>query len=139
MKIDERAALMFDFLAGRPDGCTILDLAADQQVSIKRTNQIMRRLRMILGDGDEINVVCEPDADRPNGKWRYYLVGNLGDARGYIGNRSEDIETRLRTLRAVVASQVNATDARTIDGRKARLIYRQFSRLIEDLDDVSVE
>ena len=97
--------------------------------------QVVRRLRLVFA-GDDINLVCEPQMLRE--PWVYKLVGNVEDARSWSTNRISDIETRLETIQAVAESLTNATDGRTIEGRKARKIHRTLGYLIGELAEIAV-
>lgn len=124
---------LFDAAVAIPAGFTVDDIRASHGWSHAQVNIAIRDLRVFLGDtGDTINLVCDPQGNRD--RWLYRLVGNLDDVRAWSANRVRDAEGRVRTMQAVMTSIVAATDGRTIPGRKARLMHRSFTRLVEDLD-----
>lgn len=131
----ERVGALFDLLAGEPDGLTVTDMRCALGCGVTATEQAIRDLRLTLGDSDSINVVCDPQGQGE--EWRYRLVGDLDGNRRWIANRLGDTESRLRTMRAVATSLVAATDGRTLDGRRARLIDKALRRLVEDLEEVA--
>jgi hypothetical protein len=95
-------------------------------------NRTRRALR-----GHAVNLVGEPLGHRK--PWRFWLTGLLGEARWWLANRILDLETRIVTILAVSESIVKGTDARTIEGRKARLMVKHLQRLTEDLAEVKEE
>lgn len=132
----ERVTALFDILAGSPEGLTVDDMAAALGVSHHLTSDAIRELRLLLGDTDEINLICDPQGSRE--RWLYRLVGNLDGSRRWVANRLGDTESRLRTMQSIADSLVSATDGRTLDGRRARLIRKALVRLVEDLDELVV-
>lgn len=129
-RISENVALLFDFATAKPDGFTQPEAAAYLDVDERQMPRFINALRHEFADGD-INLVCEPNGKGE--KWLYRLVGRPEDARIWHTNRIGDTESRLETMQSVAHSMVGATDGRTIEGRKARVIDRQLTRLIEDL------
>lgn len=127
---------LFDFAVARPDGFTNADFMGEYDVSLKTFNQTANKLRAILAD-DTINLVCDPDGSRS--KWQYRLVGSVENGSPWVQNRLKDAESRFSTISAVVRSLVKATDGRTVDGRKARLMDKSMRRLLEDLSEVNEE
>ena len=131
---DDVAGELFDFAVTRPDGFTNEEaLPVLNLKRIEQFNKAVRRLRLILED-DTIQLVCDPQGSGED--WLYRLVGNLDDAGPWVNNRLRDLNARLETQHAVAKSLVTATDGRTIEGRKARLVAKTLGRLREDLDDV---
>lgn len=100
-------------------------------------NRVARRLRLLLGDDDRINLVCDPQGRSE--RWLYRLVGSPEDAGPWVANRLRDLQARLETQHAVSQSLVSATDGRTTEGRKARIYAKAFGRLIEDVKDLDGE
>lgn len=127
---DDRAGLLFDYAVTHPDGFTNEQASADLDWTLHVFNEAARALRLILGD-DTITLVCDPTG--PRERWRYRLVGNYTDARGWSSNRLRDMEARLETIQAVAATIVHATDGRKLDGRRARLILAVVGALREQL------
>jgi hypothetical protein len=136
MKLDSRILTLFDQLVANPKGVTIAGIAAEQGIGDKMARHIVRRLREACGQTDTVNVICEPDAADPSGPWLYRLVGRLDDARWWFSNRLGDAESRIRVLQGVASSLARAADGRTVEGRRARLIDRALTRLVEDLDSL---
>lgn len=129
-----RVNVLFDLLAGSPDGLTAGDIKAGLGCTKRLAENAIHDLRIVLGDSDTINVTCDPQGIRES--WLYRLVGDIDGSRRWIANRLGDTETRLRTMQALAASLVNGSDGRTLDGRRARIIEKALRRLIEDLDDL---
>ena len=131
----DRVGELFDYLADQPEGVTIDDIAAELGVVYSRARKIVRKLRLLLGETDQINLVCDPAG--ASERWIYRLVGNLEAARPWIDTRLRDLEARLETSRAVAKSLISATDGRTNDGKRVRKIERALTRLLEDLEELS--
>jgi hypothetical protein len=129
----EQIAALFDFAADKPEGFTYIDVRATLGWQRDQFVKVARQLRLVFAD-DQINLVCEPQGSCE--PWRYKLVGNVEDARAWSSNRIGDIETRLETIKAVAETLTNATDGRTIEGRKARKIHRTLGYLIGELSEI---
>lgn len=117
-----------EYASAHPTGFTKDQLGAALQIEPHVTNGVVYRLRRMLAD-QNVNLVA-----RPQGKfepWRYTLVGDLGDAKPWEANRLGDVIARLRTVRAVASSMVNAATPET--EYEARQIVRDVGRLIEDV------
>lgn len=125
---------LWDMLVSNPLGITVEDMMASGGWSHHQANVAIHDLRTFLGTMDSINLPCEPQGGGE--RWVYRLVGSLDEVRGWVSNRVGDADTRLRTMQSMMASIVSATNGRTIEGRKARLMDKALSRLIEDLDDL---
>lgn len=130
MRRTERADRLFDYLADRPDGVTKDDMMADLGWSFDNVTEGIRSLRLILA-GDTLTLTCDPNG--ANERWLYKLVATLDAAQPWVVNRVTDQESRVETMVAVMAPIVKATDGRTLPGKKARMIHRSQSRLLEDL------
>jgi hypothetical protein len=130
----EKIGLLFDYAAARPDGFTYQDVERDLGWPKPEFTKVHRKLRLLLGGDDQINLVCDPQGR--NEPWRYRLVGNVEGARPWVGNRLRDSESRISTIQAICASLVRATDRRTTDGRRARIMNRGLGRILEDLADL---
>jgi len=122
---------LFDYLAARPDGVTMAAICHHFGWKRVATNEALRALRLILADGDSITVVSEPDT--PSAPWLVRLVGTYDDARWYVTNRLGDLEARIETQVGVARSLEAATDGRSTEGRKARMIRSTLSHLVEQL------
>jgi hypothetical protein len=132
--LSDRVTDLFDYAVAHPNGFTKDDIEADLGWEPATTQWVARNLRLTFAD-DDINLVCEPQGQGE--RWLYKLVGNPDDARIWATNRTADLESRLRTMAAVASSLENATDGRTVEGRKARKIHRSLARLVEDLEDIT--
>jgi hypothetical protein len=130
---DDRRDQLFDYAVATTT-MTIHDIAAELDVPIRVANEAVHDLRIFLGDFDSMNFPCEPDPDDLNGPWLYRLAGTLDDVRLWATNRVGDAETRLRTIQAMLTSIVRATDGRTTEGRRARVMETALRHLVEDLD-----
>lgn len=131
----EKVNKVFDFLSNNLDRWThrreiaeVLDVKPGNIV-----DRVIRDLRMTLGAGDTITVVANPDGGG------YRLVGTYDEARAWATGRVTDAETRLESIQYGMAPIVRATDGRTVEGRKARLIEMTTRHLVEQLAAISVE
>jgi hypothetical protein len=131
----EKINRLFDYAVSHPDGFTYVDIQADLRWRRKELLKVVKGLRSLLGSIDQINLVCDPTG--PGQPWSYRLVGTVKDAQPWTANRLGDAETRLTTIRSVASSIAAGTDGRTTDGKRARLIKRALTRLLEDLADVN--
>lgn len=132
---DFRRDELFDYAVANPGGVTIEDITSDLAMSRAQANIAIRDVRMFLCEsGDSINLAADPQGQ--NDPWLYRLVGTVADAQPWASNRVRDTESRIRTQKAVWCTIVAATDGRSTDGRKARVMQRAFNRLIEDLDTI---
>lgn len=135
-RIDDLVDALFDYAVAHPDGFTNEQFMAVHGLShLAEFNQAANRLRAALS-GDTITLVCDPPG-KGGERWIYRLVGNVEDGSPWVQNRLRDAESRFATMSAVVTSLVNATDGRTLDGRRARLMLKSLTRLREDLADLT--
>lgn len=134
-KIDyERAEELFSLLAA--DDMNRDEICADRGWTHGQLRAAVQKLRDILAaDGDTINVVCEPDGWRQPWQYRLRAGGDILDAEEsrWMTNRLGDTERRITTIGHVLDAAVNATDGRTIEGRKARIYQLHISRAIEEI------
>lgn len=133
MRMAEKISRLFDYAVAHPDGFTRYDVQSDLGWPHKTFLEVSRALRKLFSD-DTITLKCEPDGLRK--AWRYKLIGAPDELRVWSANRTGDLETRLETMQAMATSMVNASDGRTIEGRKARAIHRYLTRLLEDLSEI---
>lgn len=132
---DDRMTALFDYMILRDaDGATVEDMAAHLECSIDTATDSIRDLRRFLGDSDEMNLTC--DKQEAGQRWLYRLVTKMEDHREWIGIRMTDTESRLVTIQAILASAVRSTDGRTLEGKRARVMFKQISRLMEDLREL---
>lgn len=130
-----RREALLDYAVANLDGFTVADVMTDLGLTHAQTNITIRDLRLWLCEvGDTINLTADPQGQ--NDRWLYRLVGTLDEARPWATNRVRDTESRIRTQKAIWCTIVAATDGRSTEGRKARVMQRAFTRLIEDLDTI---
>lgn len=132
-RIDDLVDALFDYSVSNPDGFTNEQFMAHIDIDLSMFNKVANRLRATLAE-DTITLICEPT---DGGRWLYRLVGNLEDGSPWTQNRLRDAESRFTTIGSVVSTIVNATDGRTYDGKRARLMQRSIVRLREDLADLT--
>jgi hypothetical protein len=130
---DDRGNPKKNPLFGKPIPCVgdELDWAYDYGVLTKAVKDV----RVMQAD-DSINLVCNPQPN-VNGKhqpWVYELRSDLDSFRKWRKNRTDDAESRIETIHAVMQSVVRGTDGRSHDGKKARVIVTHLGRLLEDLE-----
>ena len=128
----DRATDLFDLLVSSPDGLTVPDIRETLSWRENHAREAIHDLRLILGEVDEINLVCDPCEGR--GPWLYRLVGTTEDADQWTQIRMRDIDSRMVTVHSLGRSLVRATDGRSSTGKKARLLERTFRHLIEDME-----
>ena len=131
---ETRRDLLFDY-ATRVVSWTVDDAAASLGFTVPEVNKAVHDVRDFLGVFDDVNLICNPNGK--NQRWVYELVGTLGEAQEWFSNRIGDAETRVRTIQSVLASYVTGTSGRTTDGKKARTMHKQLTRLVEDLDEIA--
>lgn len=112
-----------------PEGFTKAQLGAELGTDPEITNGVVYRLRRRLAD-QNVNLVARPQHKFE--PWLYSLVGEMGDAALWENIRFRDISERLRTVKAVASSMLNAAPDEA--ERDARLIVRDVERLIEDVE-----
>jgi hypothetical protein len=132
-RLTEDVEVLFDYAEAHPDGFDIHDVEDDLDWRREHLYAVGRALRLVFAD-DEINLICEPNGY--NKPWLYKLVGTYDDARVWATVRYRDMYSRLETTEAVATSLVNATDGRSIEGRKVRKIARTLSYLRAELVDI---
>ncbi len=130
---ERRANRLFDFACEQPNGFTREEGMAEIGGGRSDFTRALRDVRVALGE-DEINVVSEPRGASES--WRYRLVGTWDEAAPWAGRRTENICAQLTTVYSVAGSIVAATDGRTFDGRRARLVRKVVGRLVEDLAEL---
>jgi len=133
--ITQKINELFDYAVSHADGFTYVDIQNDLGWKRGEFFKVVNRCRSVLA-GDTINLIAETQGQR--GPWLYRLVGNVEDASWWAANRLDDAEQRLTTIRNVAMSAVKATDGRTNAGRRARIIFKSLTRLLEDLGDLHV-
>jgi hypothetical protein len=130
----ERAAELFDLLSARDR--TISEVRALTGWNSYQYGKAVQRLRDILAaDGDDINVVAEPQGHREG--WLYGLRAGsaIVDASEsqWVPNRMKDAERRLKTIKHVMQAAVSATDGRSVVGKKARIWALHLTRAEEEI------
>lgn len=129
-----RAAVLYDLLADRPR--TQSEVVALTGWTVRRFSSAVQRLRDILAaSGDTINVPAEPQGQRE--EWVYALTDGAGiidaERSQWAPNRMKDAERRLKTIKHVFSAAVEATDGRTVEGRKARIYQLHLARAEEEI------
>jgi hypothetical protein len=131
---DDLLNRLFDGLADAPQGWTIHEIVKYLDVPPDVAYQVIRGLRLLLGDTDQINCVYRKDGHQR----RYVLVGNLDDAKERLDIRLATYLANFETEVAILESIAAGSDGRTREGRKARFVLLHFKRLQEDLTDIEV-
>jgi hypothetical protein len=134
MKTAEKMGRLFDYAVDHPEGFTYQDIEKD--IGWRRTEffKVTRQLRALLGNDDQINLVCNVQGQHE--PWLYRLVGNFEDSREWNRNRVDDAESRMATIGAVLTSVVKGTDGRSRDGRRARIMELAIRHAKENLAEI---
>lgn len=133
-QLDDEAGLLYDFAVDHPRGFIYEDAKDKFGWHYSRFIKVVRHLRQILS-ADEITLTATPQGQHE--RWLYMLVGTYDAARPWATNRVGDLETRLDTIHGVANTLTNATDGRSVEGKKARLIERTIRHLMENLNDLA--
>lgn len=131
MQRDEEADRLYEYAVAHPEGFTKHDVKRDLGWHSVKLSHIARVVRMRHAN-DEINLICLPEGQSQ--PWRYMLSATPEAIRQWGQQREGDMETRLKTMAAVASSNVNTTDGRTLDGRRARLVASTLSSLLVQLE-----
>lgn len=134
MKVtDQRVTQLFDLLMEHPEGITWPEISKKLGIDHGETNHVIRAFRLTFGT-DTVNLTATPQGARA--KWLYTLDAK---SEAWAENRIGDAEARLETMAAMMKSVVNATNPRTLAGRKARKMEIAFRHLQEDLAELVAE
>jgi hypothetical protein len=125
----EDEAILFALLDA-PDGLNSEQLCKLIGAGRDRVRKSIRRLRQDLS-GDTYTVIVEPNGTHQ--PWIYKVTSTPEDAREWQARRVGDLEARIETDRNVALSLVNATDGRSTEGKRVRLIALDLQHLIEKL------
>lgn len=122
---------LFDLLVANPDGVTVDEIVDGLGLRRGSVRLLIRMFRREFASQD-VNLVC----DRPagGGQWLYRLVGDPTEAAPWVAYRRRSLDGQFVTFLAVVESLANATDGRSVDGRKARALLLHLTRAKQDLD-----
>ncbi|MDQ3307570.1 MAG: hypothetical protein M3499_04315 [Actinomycetota bacterium] len=131
----EDAGRLYDFAVRHPDGFTYVDVGRDFGWSRVYFYAVVRVVRSVFA-GDAIALVCTPPTTGSE-PWLYELVSTYDAARPWAVNRIGDMESRLDTVHGVASSLTNATDGRTMEGRKVRKIESTVGYLLRELADIN--
>jgi hypothetical protein len=131
---DDRMTELFDYLVLSPQGVTIGDMIDHLDCNRSRAETAIHDLREFLGQADVANLTCTPNGSRQ--QWLYHLETKLDEHKEWIANRTGDFESRLRTMLAMLSSVISGTSSRTLEGKRARVMHRQITRLLEDLQEM---
>jgi len=134
------AGLVFDQLVAHPDGMTVPDFCEELSLPRRTIYKGIRDARMILAEDDTLFILSDPQGARE--PWLYRLVDGAmvidASESGWVSNRIGDAQTRVQTIYAGMRVAARATDGRTRDGRKARVLARACGRLVEDLEEIDL-
>jgi len=129
-RLDENAGVLFDFAAAHRRGFTYEDVSRRLHWPYPAFMGAVRRVRRILGNEDQ-TLLCTPQGSGE--RWLYQLTSDPKVHRTWTRFRLKSIESSLETTERAATTIMRATDGRTVDGRKARLIERSVRHLREDL------
>lgn len=124
---------LYNLLASHPDGVALADIATTLGVSRRQAQGVVRKLRLLLGSGNSINVPVRLDA----GRHVYYLTDRPNGGDQWQAVRTKTMVSRIAVDQAWWRSMVAATNGRTAEGRIARAALRHFTRLGEDLAEIT--
>jgi hypothetical protein len=124
---------LFDLLPTEAPGATLAEISQRLEVPDDVARQLIGRLRELLGDSHDANVIVEP------GTWDYRLEGDLANARAWQIFRLRGLVTMLDRVHAVTRSLARGTQADERVGREARLFERLAGRLHEDATGLLTE
>lgn len=130
-KRSENVDNLFDYATRKPAGFTKGDACADLRLKADEFNRAVNDIRRIFAK-DSITLVCVPAGQRQ--QWTYQLVGAYEVGGIWVDNRMADARTRFKTVAAITATLVNATDGRSRQGRIAREMNLTAKQLIERLE-----
>lgn len=134
-RIDAELSKLAAFLQNSPSGVTYAAIQLHLGCSRYIAQIRIRQLRLIYATSPTNSVATETQGYRK--QWIHKLVTHPDDAKWWTANRLNDVETRLTTIKSVGQSMLNATDARTIIGRKARKIVRTLEYLEQELAEIA--
>lgn len=135
MKRGDLASLIFDLLAEHLEGLTMPEIIEAVHMPYESCRVAMRDLRLTLGEDDTLFVIAEPQG--PREPWLYRLIdGSVlvgGEESGWAANRIGDAQSRIHLLAVAMSTAERATDGRTLNGRKARMMAMELRHLDEKL------
>lgn len=123
-----------DYAELHPEGFTKDDLRDALGVDEDIVNHAIYLLRRTFSIDDAVNLVADPQGKGE--RWRYRLVNQHREARGWQDGRVGDMMTRCRTMLSVAKSIERAEDPDTLNGAQARVMRRDLQRLNEDLQEL---
>lgn len=90
---------------------------------------------LLAEEGSTITLVADPHGYR--GPWLYRLIDGAGvvdpDTTIWFGNRVDDMERRIKTVKAVLDPSVRVLDGRSVRGKKARIYQLHITRALEEV------
>lgn len=112
--------------------------AAVEGATLAEVSNAIRWARERFAEGSgEFNVVCVPLSGVPaTSRFRYALVSSQEAAEPWVRIRVNDATARITTLVNVLGPVVRATDGRSLDGRRARLIETGVRHIQENLENL---
>jgi hypothetical protein len=116
------------------EAVSIRDIRYELEVSRKVVYKIVQHHRQLFGT-ESLAILC--DYRRP--RYVYWLSRDPKEINSYDVRRTGDMETRIRTIKAIAERSVNFADGRTLEGRRARRYKKYLTRLLEDVDELLLE
>lgn len=130
---DALATSLFDALADHPEGFTIHEIGVLLEIPRQTANTVIRTLRLTLGQGDSITVPYKIDGRQR----RYFLASQVEALRERSEIRQATYASNMDTEIAMWTAVKAQTNGRTIEGRKARLYLKYWTRLREDINELA--
>jgi hypothetical protein len=137
---EKLAATLYDLLATNADGLDLHEIAdrlgfGELSLTNKRRviHGVIRTLRLILGEGDSINVPYRIEGAR----YVYFLAGRPEEGDQWQEIRMSNKLAQVDVDIAYWRSMVTAHDGRSRNGRYARAFLKHFMRLREDLRELA--
>jgi hypothetical protein len=131
--IDQRVTQLFDFITDHPEGVTWEDISDHLLIDHGQTNRVIRAFRLEFAN-QSVNLTASPQGSLD--KWLYTLDAS---SEAWAENRIADAESRLETMAAMMKTVVNATNPRSLAGRKARKMEVAFRHLQENLAELVLD
>jgi hypothetical protein len=116
------------------EGKTSKEIAKHMRCSRATVSWIIHEHRNTLGPNSEPALLRTLVAQGTIRSYMYWLSVDPVEIRKYVDLRIGEVEPQIITIQKVCERAVLATDERSVAGRKARYLARQFSRILEDLD-----
>jgi hypothetical protein len=131
-KLDEDTGRLLDYVVEHKEGLTRTDAAALWGWQQRRFQKIVQHFRMLFAN-DSPALICERDPNNGRGPWVYRL--SL-DTRTWHAERFLNVESQLESMEYVARSALKGLDGRTQLGKWERRVYRDLTRMVEDIADL---